>query len=186
MKIWSMPIKGTVQVKENNWKEAWEWLKKCPKNSAELLMITDLLANDLSSLEQPHAKIITPKAPLKVPGLLHQYSLVSANCSYNVSLGKIIKGLFPGGSVTGAPKKRSMEIISKLEKRNRIHYCGSTILIHDQILAASINIRSAIINPLSHQLLYQAGGGITLKSQLNSEYHEMIFKVKSFGRAKTL
>ncbi len=178
--LWSMPIKGS-QLLENNPKLSWEKLKSCPKNQAELYMITDLLRNDLSKIENPKAKVIKKKSPLKVPGILHQYSLVSVLLNKNISLYKIISSLFPGGSVTGAPKKRVMEILKDLEfSGKRGFYCGSTIILYKNLKAASINIRSATIDLNSKEFFYGSGGGITLLSEAEEEYKEMKLKIGSF------
>ena len=88
--------------------------------------------------------------------------------------------MFPGGSITGAPKKRTMEIIWELEGRRRGMYTGSTVVLHKNLKAASLNIRSAEINYINKKLSYNAGGGITLLSKADLEYSEMIAKWDSF------
>lgn len=182
LSLWSMPIKGTLKVEDKReFGKAWESLRKCPKNQAELFMISDLLKNDLSRIEKPNAKIIFKKKPLRVPKILHQYSLISVELSQNVDLAKIVKNLFPGGSVTGAPKKRSMEILFGLESKNpRSFYCGSTIILHRSLLAGSINIRSATLDIKTEKLTYGSGGGVTLLSQPGEEFAEMNLKFQSF------
>ena len=101
--------------------------------------------------------------------------------SQKVDLAKIVKNLFPGGSVTGAPKKRSMEILFELESKNpRSFYCGSTIILHKSLLAGSINIRSATLDIKTEKLTYGSGGGVTLLSQPREEFAEMNLKFQSF------
>lgn len=180
--LWSMPIKGTLKIgKKKNYKEDWEILKKSPKNQAELFMISDLLKNDLSKIENPNAKVIFKRRPLRVPNILHQYSLISVELSQKVNLYRIIKNLFPGGSVTGAPKKRSMEIIFQLESKiPRGFYCGSTVILHKSLMAGSINIRSATLDTKIQKFLYGSGGGITLLSEPFEEFKEMNLKIDSF------
>lgn len=185
----SMPIKGTLKRSDkDNWKHLWKKLTSDKKSQAELFMITDLLRNDLSRIEKPRAQIVKEKFPKLVPGLIHQYSQVDVLLSEEVTMLKIIESLFPGGSITGAPKKRAIELIRKLEKRERNFYCGSTVILFKQMKSASINIRSAEISFCKDQrtLLYQAGGGITLLSDVDDEYKEMTYKHNSFIDGLTL
>src|SRR5690606_20737055 len=100
--------------------------------------------------------------------------------SKNISFKQLISSIFPGGSITGAPKKKSIEIIEKIEKRERGFYCGSTILWGERSIKASINIRSGVFDLNTSKLYYQAGGGITLQSKVREEYSEMLAKVDSF------
>ncbi|MDC1175497.1 chorismate-binding protein, partial [Bacteriovoracaceae bacterium] len=88
--------------------------------------------------------------------------------------------LFPGGSITGAPKKRVMKILNSIEHSSRQFYCGSTFLNYGGVRSASINIRSAMIDVTTKKLTYHAGGGITVKSSVEGEYEEMLSKVQSF------
>jgi para-aminobenzoate synthetase component 1 len=177
--IFTMPIKGTVKRKKE-WKRSWDTMLLDTKEEGELNMITDLLRNDLNRLESPSAKVIKKRAPLLVPGLLHQYSLISVKIKNPLSLLKIIECVFPGGSVTGAPKKRVMEIIQNTERYQRGIYCGSTLLCIDDKKMASINIRTFAISVGDRLWRYGAGGGITLLSKATSEYQEMEAKVSSF------
>jgi anthranilate/para-aminobenzoate synthase component I len=176
-----MPIKGTAKYElDQDLEEVWQQLITCEKEQAELYMIADLIRSDLSRIEKPRARILARKKQLTVPGLLHQYSLLSVKVSQRVHLLKILKSLFPGGSITGAPKKRVMQIIESNEIKNRRFYCGSTLLMHRNQMQASINIRSAEFDFNERDLTLSAGGGITLASEGESEYHEMLHKIKSF------
>jgi para-aminobenzoate synthetase component 1 len=177
--IFTMPIKGT-HVRGKNWRNDWKILSESPKEEGELNMITDLLRNDLNRLERPRAQVIKSSAPLFVPGLLHQYSLISVKLVKPLSLYKTLEALFPGGSVTGAPKKRVMEIIQKVERFQRGIYCGSTLLCLDDKKVANINIRTASLSAIDRLWRYGAGGGITLLSRANLEFQEMEAKVASF------
>lgn len=177
--IFTMPIKGTMK-RGKNWKSDWAKMMADTKEEGELNMITDLLRNDLNRLEKPQAKVIKTRAPLLVPGLLHQYSLVSVKIKNPLSLLKTLECIFPGGSVTGAPKKRVMEIIQNTERYSRGIYCGSTLLCIDDKKVASINIRTAALSIGDRIWRYGAGGGITLLSKATSEFQEMESKVASF------
>lgn len=185
----SMPIKGTLKRSDGeDWRLLWKKLISDKKSQAELFMISDLLRNDLSKIEKPKAQIVKAKFPKLVPGLIHQYSQIDVHLSEDVSLIKILESLFPGGSVTGAPKVRVMKILRRLEKRDRSFYCGSTVMLFGKMKSASINIRSAEINFNNDQrtLCYQAGGGITLLSTSQDEFLEMTYKHNSFIDALTL
>lgn len=177
--LWSMPIKGTVERDDKNEHLVAEF-KKSPKNQAELYMITDLLRNDLSSIEKPIAKVVIKKGILKIPNIIHLFSAILVKLSYQVTLYQILLSLFPGGSITGAPKKRVVNILRELEDGERGLYCGSTIFLYKELLAASINIRSAEIDLKENKWHYHAGGGITLMSRKHEEFKEMHLKKKSF------
>ncbi len=155
-------------------------LEKDEKNQAELYMITDLMRNDLTRLTMNPANVVHDKYPLHVPGLIHQFSVVESSLSAKENLANIVKNLFPGGSITGAPKKNTMELIEKIEKFKRGFYCGSTILCYKNRKTASINIRSAEIDYTQNEVTYGAGGGITLQSQALEEFEETLNKLKSF------
>lgn len=178
-KILTMPIKGTA-IRTDNWKKDWELLLQDEKEEGELNMITDLLRNDLNSLDKPQAKVIRKRSPLLVPGLIHQCSILAVELTQDVSILKAMNRLFPGGSITGAPKKRVMEIIQEVERYSRGIYCGSTMLCLGERKATSINIRTASLSVGDRLWRYGAGGGITLLSRPNHEFSEMESKVKSF------
>lgn len=180
-KIVSLPIKGTMPVdKEQDRQVAWQSLINSKKDQAELYMITDLMRNDLTKINFSPAKVTAKKAPLNVPGLIHQFSVVEAQLSEKNSLKDIMLSIFPGGSITGAPKKRVMEIIKQVEQYDRRFYCGSTLLLYGDKKTASINIRSAEINYSENEVVYGSGGGVTLLSQAREEYDEILAKLKSF------
>jgi para-aminobenzoate synthetase component I len=173
------PIKGTM-ARKGNWKKTWSELLKTKKEESELIMITDLLKNDLNRLSAPEAKVLKLRAPLLVPGLVHQFSLIQVKLKDKVSLLKTLQSLFPGGSITGAPKKKVMEIIQQVERYERGVYCGSTILLWKKRKSASINIRTAEIDLMERIWRIGAGGGVTLLSSPVGEFQEMESKVKSF------
>ncbi len=180
--VFTMPIKGTVQRNGRPWKKLWQKMLSNSKEEGELIMIADLLKNDLNKLDRPEARVRKLRAPLLVPGLLHQYSLISVRLHQDVSLLKTMKCLFPGGSITGAPKTRVMEIIGGLERYQRGVYCGSTLLCFGKRKMASINIRTAVVQLEQKLWRYGAGGGVTLLSSAVSEFKEMEAKVSSFLR----
>jgi para-aminobenzoate synthetase component 1 len=178
-KLFSMPIKGTVK-RFGDWKDQWNKLLENEKLQGELLMIVDLIRNDLNQLDRPKTKIEKLRAPLLVPNLLHQYALLSVGLSRPISILKVMDHLFPGGSITGAPKKRVMQIIQEVERYQRGIYCGSTLLCLGESKVASINIRTAQVNLRDKVWRYGAGGGLTLLSKPVEEFQEMEAKLQSF------
>lgn len=179
------PIKGTLKRK-GNIKDQWSELISDEKSQAELYMITDLLRNDLSRIDLPRAEVIQKKAMLLVPGLLHQYSEIKVKLRSHITLKSILEKIFPGGSITGAPKKKTMQILKRLESRTRGFYCGSTVVFSKGLIEASINIRSSVIDFNECTLDYQAGGGITLLSDAKMEFEEMTYKHDSYIDILTL
>lgn len=180
-KLSSMPIKGTITLEDNQIEQdVIDELFSSKKDRAELFMIADLVRNDLAKIQFAPAKVKHKRLALKVPGLIHQYSHLCVDVSADCHLKQIVEALFPGGSITGAPKKRVMEITKRLENYSRGFYCGSTILLSENIKSASINIRSVEVDYSDNEVKYGAGGGVTLLSDARSEYNEMVAKMKSF------
>lgn len=182
IELHTRPIKGTVSTQEKSADQAWEELRTSTKNESELYMITDLLRNDLNRIEKPIVQVVAAKERLDVPGLVHSYSHLKVRLSKKVNLLKLMNAIFPGGSITGAPKKRVMEIICDLEKKPRGFYCGSSILKTDESFKASINIRSGVFDKKTAKVLYWSGGGVTLQSKCRDEYQEFLDKTHSFVR----
>lgn len=179
-KLYSMPIKGTIKSKDKDRKRNWKKLKASMKDQAELYMITDLVRNDLTRAQLVPAKIVAKKLALNVPGIVHQYSLVAADAKKDLNAKEALMALFPGGSITGAPKKRVMQVLRTLEDFDRGFYCGSTLILHRSMKAASINIRSCEIDCSNNEMKYCAGGGITLNSESKAEFEEAYIKLDSF------
>ena len=180
-RVRSLPIKGTVQLAPGESdQEGWSRLKSSKKDQAELYMIADLVRNDLCALGSPRARVVRKKAPLLAPGLVHQYSLVSTLAPEGLSMAGLVGALFPGGSVTGAPKKRTMAILKELEEGERGLYCGSTVLLWGTGAWGSINIRTAKVDMIARSIDYRAGGGVTLLSSAESEWEELRAKRESF------
>jgi len=181
--IRSMPIKGTVK---DEGRGSWSRLESSLKDQAELYMIADLIRNDLSKVDFTPARIIKKKLPLRVPGIYHQFSIIETKTFNDVNLYSVLKSLFPGGSITGAPKKRVMGIIKDLESYTRGFYCGSTVLLHKSLRCGSINIRSADIDIDRKEIKYGSGGGITLLSEVDAEFKESYQKMESFLNSSSI
>ncbi len=174
------PIKGTRPRSSNPIvdKKNIDDLKMSEKDKAENLMIVDLLRNDLG--------INCKNGSIKVDKLFeietfanvhHLVSTISGQVDKNSNIYNLIKDAFPGGSITGAPKLRSMEIIEELEPNNRSIYCGSIGYIgFDEKTDLNISIRSMLA--VDKSLYFWGGGGIVNDSDIRSEYNESIDKVK--------
>ena len=167
------PIKGTVKQSEGLHK-----LQNSEKDISELNIITDLLRNDLSRIGESYSNVSKMRDYFTVPGLFQQYSEIKVRLDPEVDLYQILRATYPGGSITGAPKRRVLSLINDIETTSRNFYTGSTIFITPQFVRGSINIRTAKIE--DNEVYYGAGGGITLLSDANDEYHELISKIQSF------
>ncbi|MFA7613919.1 MAG: chorismate-binding protein, partial [Candidatus Caldatribacteriota bacterium] len=139
-----------------------------------------LVRNDLNKLSLGDCQAPQIKKALILNNLIHQYSVLKTKVKKDWSLLDIVSTLFPGGSITGAPKVNAIRTLGRVERYQRNIYSGSTILFWKKHLAASINIRTARVNLSERLWTYGAGGGITLGSQAHGEYLEMESKVDSF------
>ncbi len=165
----SEPIKGTVGADEDP-----AILLRSEKAYAELTMIVDLMRNDLAKISKVGSvKVVKHQALMKQANVWHTYSVIESRLAAPV--GEILPALFPGGSVTGCPKKRTMEIIDKLENFKRGAYCGSAGYILDSGDADfNIMIRTATVR--DGRLSFPAGGGILIDSDPDEEYDECLKK----------
>ncbi len=181
------PIKGTRPrgaTPEDDARLAAE-LQASAKDRAENLMIVDLLRNDLSRT----ARLGSVQVP-KLWGLEsfaavhHLVSVVTAEPRAEVPTLDILKSAFPGGSITGAPKVRAMEIIAELEAARRGPYCGAIGWIGDDgAMDTSITIRTLIVDDDTISL--SAGGGIVADSDPAEEYRETLVKAAALLRCVT-
>ncbi len=173
------PIKGTFPRSENRLTDAANKTKlfDSEKDQSENLMIVDLLRNDLSR----HAVVGSVKVPVlfeieSFAQVHHLVSEVRAQLAAGTSPLDVLIDALPGGSITGAPKKRAMEIIVELEARPRAAYCGSFgYLNHDG--SGQFNILIRTLQKNHHELVAWAGGGITVASEVDAEYQECLDKI---------
>lgn len=183
------PIKGTRKRDPNPEADAAlaEALLNAEKDRAENLMIVDLLRNDLSKYCKPHS-VKVPKlfALESYPAVHHMVSTVTGELKPSASVYELLKGAFPGGSITGAPKVRAMQIIQELEADKRAIYCGSigyVGILGD--MDTNICIRTLLAEEntnndanIKEKTLYcWAGGGIVIDSKDRDEYLESLHKV---------
>ena len=174
------PIKGTRPRSDDEVldKKNLDELRLSDKDKAENLMIVDLLRNDLGMNCKNGSINVDKLFEIETfANVHHLVSTISGEIDENSNIYKLIRDAFPGGSITGAPKLRSMEIIEELEPDNRSIYCGSIGYIgFDQKTDLNISIRSMLA--VKNKLYFWGGGGIVNDSDERSEYNESIAKVK--------
>jgi para-aminobenzoate synthetase/4-amino-4-deoxychorismate lyase len=177
-KMTMRPMKGTRPRAKTA--EADNKLKKNmkldEKSQAENLMIVDLLRNDLSRISDTGSVKVPELFSLETYPTLHQMtSQVTSKLKDGQNFIDIFKGLFPCGSVTGAPKIRAMEIINELEDSDRGAYCGSIGYIDPEGTACfNVCIRTIILK--EGELRYNVGSGLVMDSVASDEYAECILK----------
>jgi para-aminobenzoate synthetase component 1 len=151
-------------------------LKQSKKDDAELSMIVDLLRNDIGKVCQAGSVRVAEHKRLEAyQNVFHLVSIVEGTLCRDCDSLDLLKATFPGGSITGCPKIRSMEIIDELEPHRRHIYTGAIgyISFHDT-LDLSIAIRTATIT--NDKILFSVGGGIVFDSDPIEEYEETIHK----------
>jgi para-aminobenzoate synthetase/4-amino-4-deoxychorismate lyase len=179
-RIITKPMKGTAK-RGRFWEEDQkqrEWLAHSEKNQAENLMIVDLLRNDLAriaetgSVEVPHLFEIE-----RYPTVFQMTSTVTAKVPPHVTLRDIFSVLFPCGSITGAPKVKTMEWIAELEDSPRGVYCGTIGFVKPNGDAVfNVAIRTVVVDTQKGTAEYGVGGGITYDSTAEGEYLEALAK----------
>ena len=187
--ITTEPMKGTAPILHDGQDErrAVE-LQNDPKNRAENVMIVDLLRNDLGKIAQT-GKVRVPE-PFKVSrfgSVWQMTSAIEAQALADVSVADILRAAFPCGSITGAPKRMSMQIIESLESEPRGLYTGSIGFLHpcDTGLGFegvfNVVIRTLSLKPVSeglYQGVYGVGSGIVIDSDPEAEYRECGWKAR--------
>ena len=150
-----------------------------PKDQAENLMIVDLLRNDLGRVCQPGSICVPQLYRLeRQPTVQHLVSRVKGRLARDKDALDVLAACFPGGSITGAPKHRAMQIIDELEDFSRDIYCGSIGWIgYDGDMQTNIAIRTVLI--YQGRAYYWAGGGIVADSVLEQEYQESLDKARA-------
>ena len=159
-------------------------LRASPKDRAENVMIVDLLRNDLSRV-CADGSIGVPAlcAPVTLPTVHHLVSRVTGRARPGVGPFDVISALFPGGSITGAPKVQAMRVIAELEPTRRGPYCGSIGWVGaNGDLDLNIGIRTACPHA-DGQVAFCAGGGVVFDSSPQGEEAETRVKAKAFAEA---
>lgn len=172
-RVETRPIKGTLPASQNP-----DILLNSAKNRAENLMIVDLLRNDLSRVcDFGSVKVPRLCALEKFEGLYHLVSTVEGMLQDKKTATDLLKAAFPGGSITGAPKIRAMEIIEELEPNRRGPYCGALGMIgFDGNMDSAVTIRTLVYD--GEQIHLQTGSGIVADSDPDEELQESLDKAQ--------
>ncbi len=153
------------------------------KDRAENIMIVDLLRNDLSRVCEDFSVKVKQLCALESYATVHHLvSVVEGTLNSELKAVDALKALFPGGSITGAPKIRAMEIIAELEPTQRGPYCGCIGYIgFDGAMDTSITIRTFCVK--ENKLTFQAGGAVVADSIPAGEHEEVLAKAKALINA---
>ncbi|WP_045480937.1 aminodeoxychorismate synthase component I [Vibrio owensii] len=177
--IETKPIKGTrprsqnAELDQANARD----LQTAEKDQAENLMIVDLLRNDIGRVASPGSVHVPKLFDIEsFPAVHHLVSTIRADLDTQYSAADLLRACFPGGSITGAPKVRAMQIIEELEPHRRSAYCGSIGYIsrHGR-MDTSITIRTLVAE--DNKLYAWAGGGVVADSDCAAEYQETLDKL---------
>jgi para-aminobenzoate synthetase / 4-amino-4-deoxychorismate lyase len=174
------PMKGTVR--RGRWaeedRELAQWLQQSTKDRAENVMIVDLLRNDLGKVSVPGSVRVSSLFDLeRFETVWQMTSTVESTLKDGTSLVDLMTALFPCGSVTGAPKIRTMQIIHELERFPRGAYTGAIGFLRpggDCIF--NVAIRTVIIDTETNLATFGVGGGVTIDSTAEREYEECLVK----------
>ena len=177
-RVETKPIKGTRARSADAAEDARlaQELRHHPKDRAENLMIVDLLRNDLGKNCKP-GSVCTPKLfdVESFTNVHHLVSTVEGDLASGRDALDVLRDCFPGGSITGAPKQRAMEIIEQLESHRRGVYCGAIGYVgFDGNMDTNIAIRTLVY--VNKEICCWAGGGIVADSKCEAEYQETLDK----------
>jgi anthranilate/para-aminobenzoate synthase component I len=178
----SWPIKGTRPRGSSTAEDdrLRDELVHSVKDRAEHVMIVDLVRNDLGRLARPGTVRAQPvPSGVSLPTVHHLVTEVRAELTPGWTLRDLVEAMFPGGSITGAPKHRTIELIDALEGEPRELYCGSLFVLEPTGLRFDIAIRTAIVDDAG--LSVRGGGGIVMDSDPEAERLETLAKVKAFA-----
>ncbi len=177
------PVKGTRRrgATPEEDAELERELLGAEKDRAENIMIVDLLRNDLTATAVPGSVEVGMLCQVeRTASVMHLVSSITSRVREGVRLPDVLISCFPGGSVTGAPKRRAIEIIDRLEQAPRGFYCGSVFGYEAarRRMVASVAIRTATVE--AGTASYGAGGAVTLLSDAEAEAEETIVKARPF------
>lgn len=185
--IFSQPIKGTGKRNTNNAAAdelSKQYLLQSQKERAENVMVVDIVRNDLSKVCKNGSVTVDELFGLYSFPQVHQMiSTITGQLLPHTSFVDIIKASFPMGSMTGAPKKRVMELIERYEKTRRGIYSGSVgYITPNGDFDFNVVIRSIVYNKSSQYLSYQVGSGITHYCKAEEEYEECKLKASAIEK----
>ncbi len=176
----SQPIKGTAKrgATEREDEQIKQNLLYSKKDRKENIIVVDLVRNDFSRICEEGSVYVQELCEVYTfPGVHQMISTVKGKLQPGAGFGDIIKATFPMGSMTGAPKKRVMQLIEKYEYTKRGIYSGTVGYISpDKDFDFNVVIRSIMYNETNKYVSYQVGGAITFESDPESEYEECLLK----------
>ncbi len=186
-RVLSQPIKGTFKRNLENVAadEALKFeLQQSEKDRSENVMVVDLVRNDLSRVCQEGTVQVEELFGIYTFPQVHQMiSSITGKLKDEVDIADIIKACFPMGSMTGAPKRRVMELIEQYEKTKRGIYSGAVGYISpEKDFDFNVVIRSILYNETNRYLSYLVGGGITFYSDPEKEYAECLLKAEAIKK----
>ena len=176
-KISTFPMKGTIDASIPNAKEI---ILRDQKEMAEHVMVVDLLRNDLSIVAK-EVRVEDFRYVHEIDAgakkLLHVSSHISGDVGsdWHEKIGDILNSLLPAGSISGAPKKSTLDIINKVEEYERGYFSGVFGVYDGKTLDSAVMIR--FVQNSKDGYIYKSGGGITVDSDARSEYDELLDKV---------
>ncbi|SDC59040.1 para-aminobenzoate synthetase / 4-amino-4-deoxychorismate lyase [Pelagirhabdus alkalitolerans] len=181
-KIETKPMKGTHKrgrtlEEDQRFKH---FLTQSAKERAENLMIVDLLRNDIGKIAEVNSVHVPEMLTVETYPTVHQMtSTVRASLKRDTNVIDWFRALFPCGSITGAPKIKTMDYIKSLETTPRDVYCGAIgYITPDEDAIFNVPIRTVVIDDQSNRATYGVGGGITWDSQSENEYEETKVKAR--------
>jgi para-aminobenzoate synthetase component 1 len=187
-KILSQPIKGTTsRFLQNEKKDAAsrEHLLASEKDRSENVMVVDLVRNDLAKIcKEGTVKVDELFGVYSFPQVHQMISTISGELKNDISFTEMIKATFPMGSMTGAPKRKVMELVDRYEKTARGIFSGAVGYIsNDGGFDFNVVIRSVMYNASEKYLSFMAGSGITFYSDAEKEYEECLLKAAAMRGA---
>jgi para-aminobenzoate synthetase component 1 len=186
-KIISQPIKGTFKRSLHNQETDAankQILQNSTKDKSENVMVVDLVRNDLSKIcTEGSVRVDELFAVYSFPQVHQMISTISGELLPTSDFADVLQATFPMGSMTGAPKKRVMELIEQYEQTKRGIYSGCVgYIAPNKDFDFNVVIRSIIYNQNTSYLSYQVGGGITFYSDAEKEYEECLLKAEAIKK----
>lgn len=184
-RVVTRPIKGTRPASDSA-----DALLHSDKDAAELNMIIDLMRNDLGRVcDYGSVRVAQPRTIESHPTVHHGVATVTGQLHQGKDLVDLLRATLPGGSITGAPKVRAMQVIDELEPSRRGPYCGAIGMIYGRSMRLNIAIRTMLIEQTrtSGRADFSVGGGIVADSSPAAEYDETVAKaaamINALGRS---
>jgi para-aminobenzoate synthetase / 4-amino-4-deoxychorismate lyase len=176
------PMKGTAERGRYSQEDERQkqHLQTSDKERSENLMIVDLLRNDLGRIALPGTVRVPKLFEVETYPTVHQMtSTIEASLPENYTMFEVFRALFPCGSITGAPKVRTMEYIRRLEDSPREVYCGAIgYMTPEKEAVFNVPIRTVMIDQRKSQAVYGSGGGVTWDSTSKGEFDELHTKAR--------